>query len=137
MLYRTQAILFLLFIVALAACGPASTTSEPVSENPDAVPVKITLTEFAIESSVTDFKVGVPYIFIIENAGNAGHEWLVMPLGETDKTMALIAVSRDLLGSGAKATVEYTFTATAELEMSCHIGRHYQNGMVIPITVSD
>jgi len=136
MLYKTQAILFLTIIGALTACGPAS-APPPATRNPDAVVVQIKLTEFAIESSVTDFKVGVPYSFSIENAGNAAHEWLIMPRGETDKTNALLVVGRDQLGSGAKATVEYTFTAAGELEMSCHIGRHYDNGMVIPITVSN
>lgn len=144
MLFKTRAILFLVIIAALAACGPATTpqpapvyaTPAPVSGNPEAVTVQIKLTEFAIESSVTEFKVGVLYTFDIENTGNAAHEWLIVPRGESDKTKALVAVGRDRLGSGAKAAVEYTFTKAGELEMSCHIGRHYQNGMVMPITVS-
>lgn len=142
MLHKAQTVLFLATVIALAACGPAAmpqqapATAEPVPENPDAVVVQIKLTEFAIESSITEFKVGVPYTFTIENAGNAAHEWLIMPRGESDKTKALVAVGRTQLGSGEKATVEYTFTSAGELEMSCHIGRHYQNGMVIPITIS-
>lgn len=121
--------------MVLAACGPASTPA-PFSENPDAVEVQITLTEFAVESSVTDFKAGVPYTFTIKNAGNAAHEWLIMPRGETGKAKALVAVGRDRLERGATATATVTFTEAREPEMSCHIVRHYENGMVIPITVN-
>ncbi len=133
-MYRAQTSLFLMLMVVFVACGPSS-TRRPVSENPDGVTVQVNLTEFAIESSVTDFKTGIPYTFVIQNAGNARHDWLIMPRGETDETMALIAVEKDRLDRGARVTVEYTFDRTGDFEMSCHVGRHYEKGMVIPITV--
>ena len=141
MLSKTKTVLFLVTTLLLAACGLQAVsgfaTREPGLENSGATSVEVRLTEFAIKSSVTVFKVGVPYTFNIENAGHAGHEWLIMPRGEGDETMALIAAGRDQLGSGEKASVEYTFDRTGEFEMACHVGRHYQSGMVIPIIVSE
>jgi uncharacterized cupredoxin-like copper-binding protein len=111
--------------------------------------VKITLTEFGIKSSVTDFKVGVPYHFVVTNNGSVNHEIMIMPplmtdqmgiamdMGELDK-MALAMIEEDKLTPGITASFDYTFTETAPagtLEFSCHTPGHYEAGMKLPITV--
>ena len=123
----------------LTACGP--------SVNPDgSVDVKITLTDFGIESSVTKFQVGVPYHFIITNEGQVNHELMIMEpmmagsnmtMEEMD-AMALAYVEEDELTPGATQRLDYTFTQPApagSLEFSCHTAGHYEAGMKLPITV--
>ena len=105
----------------------------------------VTLTDNKIESSLTSFQVGMPYTFVITNAGRHGHNFnistpvsVVGSLQDALKT-ALLAVDQDQLGAGASVTVEYTFpdsAAGAQLEFSCLIRRHYDDGMWLPITVT-
>jgi uncharacterized cupredoxin-like copper-binding protein len=122
----------------LTACG-GSNPSE----------VKITLNEFGIESSTTDFQKGVPYRFVVTNEGTVEHEMMIMPpvmpdsmgmamdMGEMDK-MALVMIEASDLPAGATASFDYTFTESATaggLELACHTPGHYEAGMKLPITV--
>lgn len=123
----------------LSACGPSANADGSVN-------VDVTLRDFAIESSLTSFKVGVPYHFIITNEGAIDHELMIiqpmmpgmdMTMEEMD-AMALAYVEEDELTPGATQTLDYTFTEPApagSLEMSCHIEGHYEAGMRLPITV--
>lgn len=122
----------------LTACGGQKTNE-----------VKITLTEFGIESSVTDFEVGVPYHFVVTNDGSVEHEIMVMaPLTQDQMgmamdmskldEMALTMIDADQLAPGATASVDYTFTKAApagSLEFACHTPGHYEAGMMLPISV--
>jgi len=59
-------------------------------------------------------------------------------LDEANRT-ALLAVDQAQLNPGATATADYTFpdsAAGAQLEFSCLIRRHYDDGMLLPITVT-
>lgn len=122
----------------VTACGGSKATE-----------VKITLKEFGIESSMTDFQTGVPYRFVVTNAGAVEHEIMLMPPVETDsmgmamdmadmdkKALAMIPASD--LSAGATASFDYTFTEAASqgsLEFACHTPGHYELGMKLPITV--
>jgi uncharacterized cupredoxin-like copper-binding protein len=134
--------IFVLLAVAsflLTACGGQQIPVE----------VQITLTEFGIESSLTEFETGVPYTFVVTNAGTVEHEFMIMPpltkddmgmavdMGELDE-MALAMISSSELPAGATASIEYMFTESAppgELEFSCHTPGHYEANMKLPITV--
>lgn len=129
-----------LFIACMlaAACAPAN-PSGPVE-------VKVTLTEFKIESSLTEFQVGVPYHYVVTNEGAIAHEIMLMKtmdnssgmdMEEMDK-MALAHIEADNLPVGGIATFDYTFivpAAPGELEFACHIPGHYEAGMKLAITV--
>lgn len=131
--------IFIVLIAAgllLTACGGQKATE-----------VKITLTEFGIESSITDLKVGVPYHFVVTNAGTVNHEIMIMPpmtedqmamdMAELDKTV-LVMISADELTPGATKSFDYTFTeptSTGTLEFACHTPGHYEAGMKLPVTV--
>lgn len=125
----------------LTACG-----AERAS---DAVEVEITLTEFGIESSVTDFEVGVPYHFVVTNKGSVNHEIMIMPplmedqmgmamdMTELDQ-MALAMIPAEEMTPGTTRFLDYTFSkpaASGDLEFSCHTPGHYEAGMKLPITV--
>jgi len=131
---------------------PAATeapTQQPVATDVPATggntPVDITLVDNTIESSLTAFQVGVPYTFVITNAGRHDHNFNIStPVAEAGSlnnalATALLAVDKNQLGAGANVTVEYTFpdsAAGANLEFSCLIQRHYQDGMYLAITVT-
>ncbi len=158
-------LLFVIAVIAVlaAACGgsaPLATqvpaqpvvTDAPVEPVATDVPatvnkiqVDITLVDNSIESSLTAFQVGVPYTFVITNAGHRAHNFNIStPVSEAGSlnnalATALLAVDKNQLGVGSSATVEYTFpdsAAGANLEFSCLIQRHYQDGMLLPITVT-
>lgn len=142
-MFAFRKVCFIMITVGLllTACG-AQGASQP-SE------VKITLTEFKIESSVTDFKAGVPYHFVVTNSGTVNHEIMIMPpltadqmgmamhMEELDE-MALVMIAEDKLTPGKTASFDYTFTAPASaesLEFACHTPGHYEAGMKLPIVV--
>lgn len=122
----------------LTACGGQKATE-----------VKITLKEFGIESSMTEFQTGVPYHFVVTNAGAVEHELMLMPplmedqmgmamdMEEWDRT-ALAMIEANELPAGATASFDYTFTEAGPagtLEFACHIPGHYEAGSKLPITV--
>jgi uncharacterized cupredoxin-like copper-binding protein len=162
---RIALFVFIAGILVLAtACGGAVPTAPQVPTQPAAteVPVKqpaatdapatgtniqvdITLADNTIESSLTTFQVGVPYTFVITNAGRHAHNFNIStPVSvagslQNALTTALLAVDQNQLSAGASVTVEYTFpdsTAGANLELSCLIRRHYEDGMLLPIIVT-
>lgn len=134
-------------IVALAAAALliAACSGQGSGET---VEVQVTLTEFGFEASLTDFKVGVPYRFVITNTGAVNHEFMIMaPLAGEDMGMnmdeldetALAMIEEDQLPSGATMSFEYAFMEAADegsLEFACHVPGHYEAGMKLPITVS-
>jgi uncharacterized cupredoxin-like copper-binding protein len=126
---------FLLAAVLLAACGGGG-ASGPTTVN-------ITLTDFQITSSLTSFKVGVPYHFVVKNSAAVPHEIYIDPVDatltpDTAKSQALAGVGPDVLGGGASASFDYTFTKAypaGAYEFACHLPGHYESGMHVGITV--
>ena len=162
---RIALFVFIAGILVLAtACGSAAPTATQAPVQPAAteapvqqpaatdgpatgtnIQVDITLADNTIESSLTTFQVGVPYTFVITNAGRHAHNFNIStPVSvagslQNALTTALVAVEQNQLSAGASVTVEYTFldsAAGANLEFSCLIRRHYDDGMWLPITVT-
>ena len=135
--FTTGLILMGLLLAMLSACGP-----QPPQK------VEITLSDFKIESSITQFKVGQSYEFVITNQGAINHEFMIMPplaMDQMNMTMemmdaqALHMVEQENLPAGASTTFEFTFpkeSAGESLEFSCHVPGHYEQGMKLPITVN-
>lgn len=126
-------------LALLAACSPAATAPvEPVE-------VPISLTEFAIDSAQSTFKVGQPYRFVITNDGGLNHEFMIMepamPGMEVEHAHGegeLAAIEEDDLPPGASVTLDVVFdegAAPGELEFACHTPGHYEAGMNLPIVV--
>ena len=139
-MFAFRKVLFVVVVTGLVLTGCA---------NSEATEVKITLKEFGIESSMTDFQTDVLYRFVVTNQGAAEHEIMLMPpletgsmgtpmnMDEMDK-MALAMISASDLPSGATASFNFTFTESApsgSLELACHTPGHYEMGMKLPITV--
>jgi uncharacterized cupredoxin-like copper-binding protein len=138
-----KSVLFRLVVLslflALAACaGAQSGQSGPVT-------VKITADDFSFKSSLTTFKVGVPYHFEVTNQGTVAHEIMLiqpiepgkMDMEEMDK-MALAHIEEADLPPGATKSFDFTFTQpypAGQLEFACHLTGHYEQGMHLPIIV--
>ena len=85
------------------------------------------------------------YHFEVTNVGTVEHEFmLVEPIApgmmdmEAMDAMAVGHIEEDDLPPGATATVDVTFDhayPAGTIEMSCHIGEHYQKGMHIDMSV--
>jgi|SRR5215208_1244632 len=134
--------------VATEAPGATEAPTQPgATEAPAASgnQVDVTLEDNTIDASMTSFQVGVPYTFVITNAGQHAHNFNINPpvsvAGSLEGALnsALLAVPQQQLGPGQTATVEFTFPDTAAgqlLEFSCLIRRHYEDGMKVDITVA-
>ena len=130
-------------VVTEAPAQPAATEAPAVSGS--GTVVTVTLGDNTIESSLTEFKTGVPYTFVITNTGRHPHTFdistpvsIVGSLAKAQST-ALLDIPKNQLPGGAKLTVDYTFpdsAAGAPLEFSCLIQMHYQDGMYLAITVT-
>jgi uncharacterized cupredoxin-like copper-binding protein len=129
-------------VLLLAACGArGASTNRPVDVN-------VTLGEFTIESSVTEFKPGVQYRFTVTNKGQVPHEFMIMPV-ETDAmemmgmsmeemdALAFMVIPEEKLPSGVTVVMEYAFTGVPEgnIEFVCALPGHVEAGMYTPITV--
>ena len=141
-MFKVRKVLAVLFVggLLLTACGGQQKVTE----------VQITVKEFGIESSMTDFQVGVPYHFVVTNAGTVNHEIMIMPplskdqmgmgmdMGTMDQ-MALAMISADNLAPGTTQSFDLTFKDAASagtLEFACHTPGHYEANMKLPITVT-
>ncbi len=141
------------FVLVGTACGTASKPA-PTADSPaqsgsaagDPNQVTVTLGDYTIASTQTAFKVGVPYTFVIKNNGSHLHNFnIAQPVSVTGSedastASALLVVTQDKLPIGGGTTVQFTFPASAvgmQLEFSCLIPRHYEQGMRLAITVTN
>lgn len=134
------------FVIAasllLTACGGGrADTNKPVD-------VRVALGEFTVKSSVTDFKAGVPYRFIVTNAGVIPHEFMIMPVPmagmemsgmsmQEQDALAFMVISQEKLPPGATAEMVYTFASVpnGKIEFVCALPGHHESGQHSPITV--
>ena len=159
---RMVSLLIMFFMFLVAACSsPAATatqapaqpaaTEAPVQSSATQAPasgngtqVDVTLADNTIDASTTTFKVGVPYTFVITNAGKHAHNFNINPpvsvAGSLEEALnkALLAVPQEQLNPGQSVNVNFTFPDSAAgqlLEFSCLIRRHYEDGMKVDIIV--
>jgi uncharacterized cupredoxin-like copper-binding protein len=106
--------LVLALVALLSACSSQS--------QGDSTDIRVTLTDFGVRTSVTEFTAGVPYTFRITNEGQVPHEFMFIPPvmqgmadmhGEATHNTALIEVEENDLPPGATYTLVYTFPASA------------------------
>ncbi len=143
-----------LCLVLLAACGSNATptaTAAPaatVAPTQPTIPtgdmaVQITLQNIKIHSSITTFKVGVPYFFVITNKDSVEHEFMISPAGMGGHIMssAMMGVTFALvenINPHTIRTLAYTFKypePAGSIEFACHYGDHYAMGMLLPVIV--
>lgn len=121
--------------LVLSACG--GSPSGPVTVN-------VTASEYQFESSMTSFKVGVPYHFVVTNKGTMEHEFMIIKPepssvgSEQLDSDALAHIEEADLQPGQTQSVDYTFLQAypeGSLEFACHLPDHYEKGMHTSIVV--
>jgi uncharacterized cupredoxin-like copper-binding protein len=121
-----------------------SPASGPVEQAPapGSVEVKFTLVEFRITSSVTVFHANTHYYFVVSNRGHDTHEFMIMPDKpdgsplSPDAQFKSMLIELEPITPGTIWTTNFTFPASGKYEIACQMGRHYQAGMRLPITVN-
>jgi uncharacterized cupredoxin-like copper-binding protein len=130
------AVLAGVLVGAVVGCGYTSSSSAGKTD------VRVNLSEFRIDSSVTTFSQGVSYHFVVTNKGEVDHEFMILPpnMGgmsiEQMHSMALMHI--DEVAPGQTKTIDYTFRQSASagnLEMACYLNGHHEAGMKLPITI--
>ncbi len=110
---------------------------------PASVKVYVTLDEFKITSSLTSFKVGTRYFFVVKNIGDSLHEFFIMP-DKPNGSNYLVngqyegnAVQGQEIEPGKTLMVNYIFktSSTTHYEIACLMRGHYAAGMSHPIVV--
>jgi uncharacterized cupredoxin-like copper-binding protein len=151
-------VLILLLVLFMAACAnttaatrmptptlPAiSPTSGPIEQAaaPGSIEVKITLVEFRVLSPVTVFHANTHYYFVVSNHGHDLHEFMIMPSKPDgsplppDEQYKGMLIELEPILPGSTWTTNFTFRTAGRYEIACQMGRHYQAGMRLPITVS-
>lgn len=150
-MYKIVLLLVAALVALVAACAPgaAPSTSTSVDSAQTPTQVNITMSEFKIEPSMTSFKVGVPYRFVVTNSGTINHDFSISPpvMQHGGMTMspedihesALAVIDAKDMPPGATKTVNVTFDkpmSASEIELACHTPGHYEAGMQVPITVA-
>jgi uncharacterized cupredoxin-like copper-binding protein len=149
----------ILLILFLAACGGSatpsgsstttsgsSTTTSGGMTMPGVQHVEITENEYTITSSVSTFTAGTPYHFVVKNAGNATHEFMIMPKDEgsmgnmsMDHMDGIALAKTGDINAGETKTIDYTFPDSikgSHPQLVCYIGGHYDKGMKLDVNVS-
>jgi len=129
------AILGLMFATPIVAFSAERVAIAEQARQPISVNIKLN-SKYEIESSLMTFSKGVPYRFIVYNAGTVKHDWAIMPKGETDLRKALVSIEEDQLPPNTVVVSDVvTFEQAGEYEFACHYRNHYEKGMKTPITV--
>lgn len=139
---RSATALAVALALTTAACGAPS----QAGENSGPVEVRVTVTDFKVESSRTSFQSGVSYRFVVTNNGKLPHELMIVPpmaVGampmEKMHELALGVVDEDDLPPGSTQEMTVTFDKaypSGKLEFACHVPGHYDAGMHLPMTVT-
>jgi len=148
----------LLLALLMAACASSTTatrmptptppaispTSGPIEQAaaPGSIEVKITLVEFRIISSVKVFHANTHYYFVVSNHGHDLHEFMIMPskpdgspLPPHEQYKGML-MELEPISPGSTWMTNFTFRTAGRYVIACQMGRHYQAGMRLPITVN-
>jgi predicted lipoprotein with Yx(FWY)xxD motif/uncharacterized cupredoxin-like copper-binding protein len=119
--------------------------STPEAEVPVASPepmtagsVDFTISEYKMESSAANFKVGEEYTFQIMNSGQMTHEFIIEKAGAVDEPLEANGNMAEVEGvaAGSTASLTWTFTEPGTYQVACHLPGHYEAGVVLTIHVT-
>ena len=148
MKYRIVLGLFLILsFTVLAACGGStapSSSSQVTPVAPSANPVKVTLSDTTIVSSVTTFHANRPYYFIITNKGHSPHDFIIRqrpqaaPLTPQVNQGILYIVNSTHLRPGETMSFTYVFpqaTTKSNVQFTTALAGPNGGGVAIPVAV--
>ena len=124
--------------------GGDTITFAHIDETPTvgAVTVDVTLVDFKIYSTVTTFKVGVPYYFVVTNRGPSVHEFAIFPDKPDGSPLPMDVqyvhrlIEIEQVAPGSTIKLNFVFSSAGRDEIACQMRGHYQAGMRLPIVVN-
>jgi predicted lipoprotein with Yx(FWY)xxD motif/uncharacterized cupredoxin-like copper-binding protein len=117
---------------------PTHATTKVAAATPSADgKIAVTLKEFSVMASATNFKVGQPYTFIATNAGVMPHELVIELAGANDQVLEEngLEAEAENIAPGTSQTLRWTFDKPGAYQLACHVGDHYPRGMALTIHV--
>jgi predicted lipoprotein with Yx(FWY)xxD motif len=105
----------------------------------DATTIDVSLSEFTIMASQTEFKVGVEYTFNVTNDGEYQHEFVIEQAGANDEPLEADGNEAEIepFDGGETNTLTWTFTEAGNYQFACHVMNHYSMGMAVTIHVTE
>jgi uncharacterized protein (DUF305 family)/uncharacterized cupredoxin-like copper-binding protein len=112
--------------------------------SPAAIDVAVTLGEFSVTSTRSEFVAGQTYRFTVTNDGALPHEFMIVPavpgIGELDMghlhEIALVVISEIDLTPGATEVAVATFPEAGTFEVVCALAGHYDAGMTLTVSAT-
>jgi uncharacterized cupredoxin-like copper-binding protein len=114
----------------------APTAGTPTASESD---VAVTLNDFTVTPSQTEFKVGVPYTFTVTNQGKAQHELVIEKATDVDVPLQMPGhqAEAEAVDPGTVKTLQWTFTEPGDYQLACHVPGHFEAGMYAKIHVTN
>ena len=100
--------------------------------------VRVTLTEFSIQTSTQVLHPGVPYRMVVTNRGQVNHELRIAPPGAQGGPGEIASMDEMTLQPGTAHAMDVIVPEAAVstgLEVACHLPGHYEFGMHLAIRV--
>jgi uncharacterized cupredoxin-like copper-binding protein len=128
----------------MSGLGGDTVSFAHIDETPTAgaITVFVTLVDFKIYSTVTTFKVGVPYYFVVTNRGPSVHEFAIFPDKPDGSPLPMDVqyvhrlIEIEQVAPGSTIKLNFVFSAAGRDEIACQMRGHYQAGMRLPIVVN-
>lgn len=97
----------------------------------------VALSDFAVKSATTTFKVGQTYDFVAANGGKQLHELVIEHAAEVDKPLLVNGRKAEAgdIAPGSSKTLSWTFTEPGKYLLACHQPGHFEAGMKLEIDV--
>jgi predicted lipoprotein with Yx(FWY)xxD motif/uncharacterized cupredoxin-like copper-binding protein len=115
---------------------PAAAASSPEASG-DEYTVDVTLQEFMVMASTTDFEVGQKYTFNVTNSGKYAHQFVIEKAGANYEPLEDGGNEAEIekIEAGSSQTIEWTFAEAGNYQLACHLMTHYPMGMALTIHV--
>ena len=130
------------FVVAPGSqFGSVATPTPEQASTPapsDSTTIDVSLSEFTIMVSQTEFKVGVEYTFNVTNDGQYQHQFVIEKAGDNYKALEAGGKEAEIepFDAGKTETLTWTFTEAGNYQFACHVMSHYAMGMAVTVHVT-
>ena len=130
--------------LALASCGEGGSEAAGTADEPRTVEVTA-LDDPSYDPDSIEVQAGETVRFVVTNAGDADHEFVIgdleMQQMAEEEAMGgmhghVEAMATLALDPGQTAETTVTFDEPGELIYACHVGDHYEAGMIGSITIA-
>ncbi len=122
--------LYVLLVVIVAAGLVGFIRLNRATDQP--IDVHVTMKEYKLVLSRTNFPAGVPIRFIFEDNGTTVHEAVLEKAGDVDVPLEMEGEETEVedVQPGETRTAIWTIPEAGRYQLACHIPGHFEGGMV-------